>query len=400
MKHAGHPSLPPDAPELVARIVDELDRGLDVTMVAREAEGCALLDEVAGQLSRGRTRVIRVAAPGGLDLAGLLTRLSPAIEGVEQTPEQGIKALTRLDPSCSRIVLLVSSAETLERNALRAIQLAAEAQPKLRLVFAGAPALLDVLEHPDRRLMHDRLSGAGSPLDGDETRGLPNASRAVAAPPRPALASDTPRFYKIAAAGLGILATVGLVIFVSHTGGDTATATRLHAAQPARADMGPDRTQAAQAVPHDPPQTLDASRDAPPPPASPGAESAQAPHWPQLASIVPPVSIQPPAPGQPPAAAQQASLSPPLRHREPTPRRLTAPTPRYASRPPAGADAQPLRLQDHPAGHGPDPYPLTRLESRQEPDGDAWQLPADEPRGAIGTYSGGPGGIRSFRPGF
>ena len=420
MKTDGQPSLPPDAPELVSGSLEDLDRGLDVTMVASATEGCALLDEVAGQLARGRTRVLRVAAPSpdGLTLAGLLTRLRPAIEGADQTPERAIEALTRLDATCDRVVLLVSSAETLERNALRAIQLAAEAQPKLRLVFAGTPVLLDILEHPDRSVLQDRLRRASAPQDGDEDEigDWPKASSAVAAPLRQAPANDADRFYKIAAAGLGVVATIGLIIFVSHAGFDTAT-TRRPAAELARADIRPVRSQVespAQPVPPQtvPPQTVDASRDVPAPvsdalaPALPG---------PQVASIGPPVSIQPlapAAPAQPPAAGQQASLSPLLRHREPTLRRLPAP-PRYASRPPAdqpGADpayadrtgrsvADAERRLDRLFERRADPQSPTLAEPRPQQDGGAWPLPADEPRGPIGVYSNGPGGVRSFRYG-
>ena len=120
---------------------------------------------------------------------------------------------------------------------------------------------------------------------------------------------------------------------------------------------------------------------------------------------------------QPLAAAAQASLSPLLRRREPTPRHVTAPVPRYASRPPASADqpgadqayadrngrtvadALPLRLKDRPLDRRADPRPAAHDEPRPQQDGDAWPLHADEPRGTIGIYSGGPGGIRSFRYG-
>ena len=99
-------------------MLGDLYLGLDTTIVVPAAEGCALLDEAAAQLARGRTRVLRVPAPspGSLTLTGLLARLHPTTRGVEQAPEQGIGALTQLDPSCERIALLVSSAEALEHN--------------------------------------------------------------------------------------------------------------------------------------------------------------------------------------------------------------------------------------------------------------------------------------------
>ena len=450
-------SLPPDAPELIAHMLGDLYLGLDTTIVASAAEGYALLDEAAAQLARGRTRVLRVPAPspGSLTLAGLLTRLGPVTEGGKQAPEQGIEALTQLDPSCDRIALLVSSAEGLDYSALRAIQIAAEAQPKLRLVLAGTPALLEILEHPELNLLHSRLNRAlGSQddyeerdddEDGDGTE-TPDASPVLAAPLEPAPANKAHRPIRLAAAAMVVFATVGLGIFVSHTAANTAALTHPPAAQLTRADTPPARPQAqsqAQTVPQDQPQTSAASNDAPtPPPAMSGAPPqtitaapvASAPTAPapissasaspalagsaqtrpesQVASSVPPILMQPVAPAapmQPPAAAHQASLPLLLKHREPTLRHLAAPAPQYTSRSLGGidqpgadqafADARLLQLKHDLSDRPPDPSPPVSYEPRQQQDNNAWPLPADQPHGTIGTYSGGPGGIRAFHYG-
>lgn len=462
--YAPEVSLSRDALELVARALDDLDRDLDTIMVVRAAEGEVVLDEIAAQLFRCHTRVLRVAAPslGSLTLAGLLTRLRPAIEGVEQAPEQAIKALTQLDSSCDRIVLLVSSAETLERSALRAIQLAAEAQPKLRLMLAGTPALLEVLKQPDLNLLCSRLNLALGLPEGEENNAtvLPYAGPALPASLKPVSTNDTNRITRIVAAAVVTLAAAGFGIFFIHTGADTAGIIRTPAAQLANGDAEPARPQAqspAQPALQDLPQPLTAmSKDPePPPPATPSAlpelvavppaanpqvasESASAAQTstapapskpadavralpePQAASIVPRAPTQRPAPAvtaKPPATSQQASLQPPLKHSEPTPRRPAAPGPRYVGQRTAGAgqpevnqaygdwngraidDAQSLWLRDHPSYRRPDQRPPVRYEPRQQQDGSAWPLPAYEPRGTIGIYSGSPGGIRSFRSG-
>ncbi len=437
-------SLPPDAPELVAHMLGDLYLGLDTTIVVPAAEGCALLDEAAAQLARGRTRVLRVPAPspGSLTLTGLLARLHPTTRGVEQAPEQGIGALTQLDPSCERIALLVSSAEALEHNTLRAIQIAAEAQPKLRLVLAGTPALLEILEHPDLSLLHGRLNRSIDLQDGDEDEPTVwDTSPVLAAPLKPAPANDEHRLIKIVAVATAVFATVGLGILVSHTGGDTAAITRPPAAQPTRAYTGPARPQAqsqAQTVPQDQPHTVAASRDvpAPPPaasstppqtfaaapvasaptapaftasePASPAlADPAQTRPEPHVASTVPPLA--PATPTQSPAFVQQAWPSLLPKHREPTPRHLAAPAPRYASRLVGGidqpgadqafADPRLLQLKRDLSDRRSDPPPPVSDEPRQQQEGNAWPFPADQPRGTIGTYSSGPGGTRSFHYG-
>ena len=442
-------SLPPDAPELVAHMLGDLYLGLDTTIVVPAAEGCALLDEAAAQLARGRTRVLRVPAPspGSLTLTGLLTRLHSTTRGGEQAPEQGIGALTQLDPSCERIALLVSSAEALEHNTLRAIQIAAEAQPKLRLVLAGTPALLEILEHPDLSLLHGRLNRSIDLQDGDEDESTASdTSPVLAAPSKPKPANDAHRPTKIAAVATAVFATVGLGIFVSHTGADTAAITRPPAAQPTRADTGPARPQAqsqaqapsqARTVPQDQPHTVAASRDVPMPPAASSAppqtftaapvasaptapafipsapaspalaDTAQTRPEPHVASTVPPLA--PAAPTQPPAFAQQAWPSLLPKHREPAPRHLAAPAPRYASRLVGGidqpgadqafADPRLLQLKRDLSDRRSDPSPPVSDEPRQQQEGDAWPLPADQPRGTIGTYSSGPGGTRSFHYG-
>lgn len=441
-------SLPPDAPELVAYMLGDLYLGLDTTIVVPAAEGCALLDEAAAQLARGRTRVLRVPAPspGSLTLTGLLARLHPNTRGVELAPEQGIGALTQLDPSCDRIALLVSSAEALEHNTLRAIQIAAEAQPKLRLVLAGTPALLEILEHPDLRLLHSRLNRAIGPQDGDEDEPTASdTSPVLAAPLKPAPANDEHRLFKIVAAATAVFATVGLGILFSHIGGDTAAITRPPAAQTTRANTGPARPQSqaqalspARTVLPDQSQTIATSRDvpAPPPaassappqtfaaapvasvptapaflssaPASPAlADSAQTRPEPHVPSPVPPLAAA--APTQSPAFAQQAWPSLLPKHREPIPHHLAAPAPRYASRSNGGidqpgadqafADPRLLQLKRDLSDRRSDPPPPVGDEPRQQQEGNAWPLPADQPRGTIGIYSSGPGGTRSFHYG-
>ena len=390
-------ALPPDAPELVARVVEEVARGLDALMVGKPPEGEALLTLVAKRLQNGRTRVLHVSgaaetgrlhagsppgnSPSNLTLSGLLARLQPG----ENSPEHGIAALTTLELGCDRIVLVLDHADQLDRGAFRAIQLAAEVQPKLRLVLAGAPALLDMLDNPDLRSLHNRLHrvmdeepAADMPIPGP----TPGPATSPAAKPRAARASDRQpaghgRTAYVApaapdaagrsglskAALVAVLATVVLSVLVTHSTWNTPH--HPETAVPLAAETPPASVQIASAPPPAPeaaqplaaPKTIEAAK----PPEAPKSQEAPKPpepaKLPEVASL-PDVAKLPdvapaPADAAPPAStipSQQAQPAGPAARpaspaRVATNRRMLLgrrPAPIYAARPPDDGDRYPI----------------------------------------------------------
>ena len=104
----------------------------------------AVLAVVAETLAKGRTRVLQVRPP--LDLGAVMEQVgrignAPGDDDVER----GFNALTTVDPSCDRIVLLVEDAHLLQHPTLFYLQFVLRAEPPLQLVFAGSPGVADAL---------------------------------------------------------------------------------------------------------------------------------------------------------------------------------------------------------------------------------------------------------------
>ena len=161
------------------RLVDSVLAGDDVTLFIRSDDGRDLLDAAAGCLAAMRCRVLRATgtAEEGLGLPALMEQaIGQPVPGAQNDEflKRSFQAFTTLDPTCDRIVLLVSDANTLRPTALRYIQLACRAGAGLQLVLAGKRGFLDLLDHPEFAYLRKRL--ATGPI-------------ITPVPPRPALAA-------------------------------------------------------------------------------------------------------------------------------------------------------------------------------------------------------------------
>jgi len=176
--------LPPE-PEMLRRLVDEVLAGNDVALFIRSDAGRPLLDAAADCLVRLRSRALRVAATpvDGLSLSTLMAQVTGQPDPGGKNDEflrRGFQALTVLDATCDRIVLMVSDASTLQPAALRYIQFACHAGTKLQLVFAGRRGFLEMLAPGEFTGLRDRLA-VGPILTPQAAR--PVVVGPVAAPP-------------------------------------------------------------------------------------------------------------------------------------------------------------------------------------------------------------------------
>ncbi len=113
-------------------------------MLLTGANGAAVLAGIADTLAPRRTRVLRVSPP--LDLHGFMEQVGRTGEAAgDDDVERGFNALTTLDPSCDRIVLLVDDAHLLPHTTLFYLQFVLRADPPLHLAFAGLPEIAGTL---------------------------------------------------------------------------------------------------------------------------------------------------------------------------------------------------------------------------------------------------------------
>ncbi len=190
-------AMPPSRPDVLRRLIVDVLAGGDVVLLADSAEGRALLDQAAGDLEERRSRVCRVDAsgPDGFGLGSLLASLrqqSGEHGDTDQVLERDYATLTALDSSCDRIVLLVNDAHRLQPGALRYLDLVCRASADLRLVFAGPPILLEVIDQPQYAGLAARL--AHTPLAAPPT--------GFAAPDR--VAAPAPALRPIERAGMAV----------------------------------------------------------------------------------------------------------------------------------------------------------------------------------------------------
>ena len=95
-------------------------------------------------LATGRTRVLRVSPP--LDLRGFMEQVGRKGHAAgDDDVERGFNALTTLDPSCDRIVLLVEDAHLLPHTTLFYLKFVLRGEPPLQMAFAGRPEIADTL---------------------------------------------------------------------------------------------------------------------------------------------------------------------------------------------------------------------------------------------------------------
>ena len=321
----------------------------------------------------------------------------------------GVRLLTVLGGTCSRIVLLVSNVHLLSRPALRFMQVACAASPDLRLVLAGKHNFFHLLDDGHLTPLRRRLE-AGSTFTLTSAHAAPMPTAADSVPPEQPVSfiggRDTTfnkrRLTFRAGAGLGTAVAASLAFWLAWP------------AQPG----------------HPPPATLAAALPQAPPPAAlvnPGLPGGATPRAasnsavgvpqehvvsdPQPQAVAPstatsgdtPLAAATEAIAPAVAASGQASIRP--AELRPAPQgaaeRRSAPAQtRVAANRSGTADTRPRREQLGPprwAPHSdqPDyPYPPQPVPYA------FWRQPAADPyqaRPYIGTYAVDATGVRSFR---
>jgi type II secretory pathway predicted ATPase ExeA len=167
--------------EAVAAVVEGVLESSDSLVLIGEAGAgkTAVLDAVMAELTPAAARLVRVAAstakPMGLQaLTAQLAERSRARSGTDEDVERVFETLTVPDTDQARIVLVLDGAEALLPEALRYIQLACKAQPRLQVVFSGRPELRGHLSDGAFAFLRGRIGRtlALSALTVDEATGF------------------------------------------------------------------------------------------------------------------------------------------------------------------------------------------------------------------------------------
>lgn len=171
-------------------VLDRVLGGDDVVVIHGGDEGRVLLESVGDHLVGQRSRILRATEvlPGSLGLPVQAPRaVGPSKAGVpdDELLAHGVQALTVLDQTCDRIVLLVSDAHALQHSAFRYIQLVSRAGSHLQFVFCGTRKLFDVLNEKEFAWLHARLM-AGLVV----TLAAPDAKAWNISPSLPAVADE------------------------------------------------------------------------------------------------------------------------------------------------------------------------------------------------------------------
>jgi len=429
-------------PDALRRLVDSVLAGNDVTLFIRSDDGRALLDAAADHLATLRCRVLRAAGmpSEGLSLPVLMAQVvgQPA-SGAQDDAfiKRGFQALTALDGTCDRIVLLVSDANTLQSAALRYIQLACRAGPALQLVLAGRRGFLDLLGPHEFAHLRTRLatgpimtppSTPAAARTASPPRLQPGHDRLEARTPwqagqqssRPVLSgpSDTSRqkrFAALAGIGLGAAACIAFAVWAGGDG-EPVAAPGQQAMLVIESPMVPGAAVATAPEAHPPAAT--AMPAAPPP-----ATVVPAPAVPQVSSMIVAATPEMPSPALTtvPAAPPPAAAAPALAVRQPPAATLQASAPAAllpAAPPLVSLPSLPLpslpkstarkMMQPRVAmARAPvsnarsvavwdDPYspPLRDWQPSPPP---VLSGPSDQPKSYIGTYAADANGVRAFR---
>ena len=423
MSSAAKPVNQPDALRL---LLDRTLRGADATLIAEGDAARVLLDLAADCLSGRRIRVLQAADVLPSRSAALMPSAHAAGQKAGASDNEALsrsfQALTVLDPSCDRIVLLVGDAHALPPSALRYIQFVSRSAAHLQLVFCGTRAFFGLLDIEEFTWLRARL-GAGLvltlaapiPEDWDAPPSLPDDPAAwaeEAAPPRPGAqrpaVSASRRSWPLL---LGALALLGLggaagLMLGSRSGG---------------ADR-PAASQQAASVAVQPPAPLDAPAPAMPAAgaapqadlgATPAAPDALPPHSPAMAGDA--RGAGPGAPSNLPTAQPAAGMPGALVTVRPPPRAgITGGEPRPSEPPPglarslgrpsapaassrAAATALSNRMRQlREAREQPVPPPDNQWAS-PEPAFGSWTAPVNQPPRYIGSYTTDANGVRMFR---
>ena len=400
-------NLPSSQPDALHRLLDSVLAGNDVTLFIRSDDGRELLDVAAERLAMCRCRVFRAAGTSseGLSLPVLMAQVigqpAPGVHN-DEALKRGFQALTTLDATCDRIVLLVSDANTLQPAVLRYIQLACKAGTTLQLVLAGKRGFLELLSPHEFAPLRARLATGPiiTPLSPIPTVAPAAPVAAPVAPPvalqRPSPMQDLPvapaprqigpqpgrpmlsspahlprrkRLAALASIGLGLAAGIAFAVWPGGNGEPAVPGQQAMLA--VELPVVPD---AAVAV-------------APEPQAMPAEVPAAVPEvvQPPAPTTAPSVSVAPPV-AAPPLASP---LSPPLIPPKNATRKAVAAQQRsVANRTPA--------LNAGSVAAWEDPYPPLPREWRPLPPQQAVSDVPDQPKSYIGTYTTDANGVRAF----
>ncbi len=406
-------------PDALRRLIDSVLAGNDVTLFIRSDDGRALLDAAADRLATLRCRVLRAAGTPseGLSLPVLMSQIvgqpAPGAQD-DEFLKRGFQALTTLDGTCDRIVLLVSDANTLQPAVLRYIQLACRAGTALQLVLAGRRGFLDLLGPHEFAHLRTRLA-TGPIITPPSTP----ATAPMASPPQhlpsghdllgaralrqdgrqssrpvlsgPADTSRRKRFSALAGIGLATAACIALAIWAGKGGGGEPVATPGQQAMLVIESPTVPNTAAA------------AASEAPSPVA------AAVPAAPQPTAVVPaPAVPQPPAatpqanaPAAPLPAATPSASSPSLQWPSlPLPGLPSPSLPKSAARKvtqPRIAMTRAPALNARSVAAWEDPYSPPPPRDWQPLPPPVLSGPPDQPKSYIGTYTTDANGVRGFR---
>ena len=222
------------------RLLDRVLDGANIIMAVESDGGQALLDQLADRLATARCRVFHVTAglPGSLTLSAFMAQVADRPDLAahdDEVLDLGFKALTFLDATCDRIVLLVSDAQSLPRGVLRYIQFASKSGSNLQVVFAGKPGFQNLMQANEFMHTRERLAAAPvaagalarpatAPLAAPSLLSAPRLPESLTAPSldrvervrnrlasTPAVSQAQPRNRRLwAGIGLGIVASVAL----------------------------------------------------------------------------------------------------------------------------------------------------------------------------------------------
>lgn len=153
---------PVNQPDALRLLLDRILGGADVTLISEGDGGRVSLDLAADCLAELRSRVLRAAEvlPGTLGVPMPSShRAGQADVGVldDELLTHGFQALTVLDQTCDRIVLLVSDAHALQYPALRYIQFVSRSGAPLQFVFCGTHKFFDLLNVKEFEWLRARL---------------------------------------------------------------------------------------------------------------------------------------------------------------------------------------------------------------------------------------------------
>lgn len=156
------PVQPVNQPDALRLLLDRVFAGADVILITEGDGGRVLLDLAADCLAERRSRILWAAEvlPGALGVP----MPSPHAAGQSKTSvlddeslTHGFQALTMLDQTCDRIVLLVSDAHALQPSALRYIQFAGRSGGGLQFVFCGTRKVFNLLNAEEFAWLRARL---------------------------------------------------------------------------------------------------------------------------------------------------------------------------------------------------------------------------------------------------